>query len=47
VWSNHQTVQAGTPTDIAVPAATGRYVMVQQSGTTWPMCLAEVQVYAA
>jgi hypothetical protein len=45
VWSNHQTTTAGTPTRI--PAnATGRYVMVQLSGTNY-LALAEVQVFRA
>ena len=44
VWSNHQTGQAGTPTTLTV-GATGRYLMVQLSGTNY-LSLAEVQVFA-
>ncbi|MFE7332565.1 discoidin domain-containing protein [Streptomyces sp. NPDC057565] len=42
VWSSHQTGQAGSPT--VIPAdATGRYVMVQLSGTNY-LALGEVEV---
>ncbi|MEY9910054.1 hypothetical protein ABIA35_006298 [Catenulispora sp. MAP12-49] len=44
VWSNHQTGQAGTPTALNV-GTTGRYVMVQLSGTNY-LSLAEVQVFS-
>ncbi|MFI1169390.1 discoidin domain-containing protein, partial [Streptomyces sp. NPDC020801] len=42
VWSSHQTTQAGSPTSVTV-GATGRYVMIQLSGTNY-LSLAEVQV---
>jgi hypothetical protein len=43
VWSNHQSVTMGRPTQL--PAATGgRYVMVQLAGTNY-LALAEVQVF--
>lgn len=44
VWSSHQSTQAGTPTTIPA-ATTGRYVMVQLSGTGY-LSLAEVQAGA-
>ena len=44
VWSNHQTGQAGPPTALNV-GTTGRYVMVQLSGTNY-LSLAEVQVFS-
>ncbi|WP_344659691.1 RICIN domain-containing protein [Catenulispora subtropica] len=44
VWSNHQSTKAGTPTRLNVNA-TGRYIMVQLSGTNY-LSLAEVQAFA-
>jgi hypothetical protein len=43
VWSSHQTGQLGRPTNIPA-ATTGRYVMVQLTGTNY-LALAEVQVF--
>ena len=43
VWSSHQTTQGGIPTSIPT-AASGRYVMVQLSGTG-ELSLAEVRVF--
>ncbi|MCW2670975.1 MAG: parallel beta-helix repeat protein [Frankiales bacterium] len=43
VWSSHQTSTMGRPTQLPV-AASGRYVMVQLSGTNY-LALAEVQVF--
>ena len=44
VWSSHQTGQAGRPSTIPADT-TGRYVMVQLSGTNY-LGLAEVQVFS-
>jgi F5/8 type C domain len=46
VWSSHQSGQMGRPTSLPLPAgATGRYVMVQLTGTNY-LALAEVQVFS-
>jgi len=45
VWSSHQLGQAARPTAINLPAnSTGRYVMVQLSGTNY-LTISEVQVF--
>jgi hypothetical protein len=44
VWSSHQPGTIGRPTQLPV-GASGRYVMVQLSGTNY-LALAEVQVFA-
>jgi hypothetical protein len=43
-WAIHQTVEPNPSSSISVPAAPGRYVRVQLSGTNY-LSLAEVQVY--
>jgi len=46
VWSSHQTGEAGYPTMVRLPsAATGRYIMIQLSGTNY-LALAEVEAWS-